>query len=155
MTKRCIQSIPDRDDIQIVIVDDNSSVPNRLKSVESELRRNNATFIYTVEGRGAGYARNVGIENAVGKWLIFADADDFFTEDAFNVFDKYKESDNDIVYFFHTSVYSDTLEPCLRYESRNEYLCAYLKRPSRQEARKTSYLNLVKSFRSLTNMPIT
>ena len=143
LTKRCIQSIPDRDDIQIVIVDDNSSVPDQLKSVESELGRNNATFIYTVEGRGAGYARNVGIENAVGKWLIFADADDFFTEDAFDVFDKYKESDNDIVYFFHTSVYSDTLEPCLRYESRNEYLCAYLKRPSQKTEDEMKYADVV------------
>ena len=41
------------------------------------------------ENRTAGGARNEGIKIAKGKWVIFADADDYFEPNAFSSFDKF------------------------------------------------------------------
>jgi glycosyltransferase involved in cell wall biosynthesis len=49
--------------------------------------------------KGAGYARNLGLERAKGKWLVFADADDFFVENAFNHLFIETDSLCDIIYF--------------------------------------------------------
>ncbi len=35
-------------------------------------------YYLTKEGKGAGYARNIALDYALGEWLVFADADDFF-----------------------------------------------------------------------------
>lgn len=66
--------------------------------------------------QGAGYARNLGLKRAKGKWLIFADADDFFMPCFNNVLDKFKDNENDIIYFKVTSVDSETLQPGTRHE---------------------------------------
>jgi glycosyltransferase involved in cell wall biosynthesis len=73
----------------------------------------------TKEGKGAGYARNIGMTHAKGKWLLFADADDFFTENAFEHFFASKDSPHEIIYFKSTSCFSDTLEPANRADRFN------------------------------------
>lgn len=74
----CLDSIPHRNDVQIVIVDDNSDSDIVDFSHFPGYDRDNVEIILTKEGRGAGYARNVGIEKAKGEWLLFADSDDHF-----------------------------------------------------------------------------
>lgn len=143
LTKRCILSIPEREDIQVIVIDDNSRNVDELRLVETSLNRKNVSFVYTTEGRGAGYARNVGLSKAEGKWLIFSDADDFFTSDAFEVFDQYMSSNNDLVYFFHTSVYSETLQPCLRFDNRNELLKKYALKPYKKTEDEMKYGDVV------------
>ena len=108
---RCLNSIPFRDDIQIIVVDDNSD-----KGKKPHLSRDNVEVFYLDEkqSKGAGRARNVGLEHAKGKWLLFADADDFFNDGFLNQTDKYLESNNDIIYWSINSVYSETLEPADR-----------------------------------------
>lgn len=143
LTRRCLESIPDRQDIEVIVIDDNSKNEEELRCVEKEIQRSSLKFIYTDEGKGAGYARNVGLKQATGEWLIFSDADDFFTNNAFDVFDRYADTDNDYVTFYHKSVYSDTLEPCIRYSVRNKYLDAYLKNPSKSTENKLKYADIV------------
>lgn len=96
---RCLQSIPAKEDIQIIVVDDNSSDADTYLERMPELKRSNVEWVRTHEGRGGGYARNVGLEHAKGQWLIFADADDFFAEDFYNLIDKYRDANEDILYF--------------------------------------------------------
>ena len=66
--------------------------------------------------KGAGYARNLGLELARGKWLIFADADDFFMPCFNEVLDKYKDDENDIIYFKVTSIDINTQQPATRHK---------------------------------------
>jgi glycosyltransferase involved in cell wall biosynthesis len=83
LLERCISSIPKRTDIQVIIIEDKHR-------------------------RGAGYVRNIGLKKAVGEWLIFADADDFFINPAFEIaLDKYANSDADMVCFANTVADSD------------------------------------------------
>ena len=61
--------------------------------------RKNTEVLFTKEGKGAGYARNIGLSHARGKWIIFADADDFFTADCFTILNEYMDSPHEVIYF--------------------------------------------------------
>lgn len=100
LLKRCLDSIPKRSDIQIIVVDDNSSDDKVEFSDFPGLGEDCVEVYFTKEGKGAGFARNIGLKHAKGKWLVFADADDFFVKDCIDVFDRYvDDSINDIIYF--------------------------------------------------------
>lgn len=103
LLQRCLNSIPRREDIQIIIVDDNSSpeILNCTEFLQIKGSESNSSvkIIYTKEGKGAGYARNVGLRHATGKWLLFADADDFYVKDFINILDKKINTNSDIIYF--------------------------------------------------------
>lgn len=143
LLKRCIDSVPERSEIQIIAVDDNSNDKEAVKQLEGNYCGRNVSFIYTTEGRGAGFARNKGLELATGKWLIFSDSDDFFDEGAFEQFDQYANGESDMVYFMHRSVFSDTLEPCERYNVRNDLIKKYLKSKSHRDELTIRYKDVV------------
>ena len=69
--------------------------------------RKNTEVLFTKEGKGAGYARNIGLSHARGKWIIFADADDFFTADCFTILNEYMDSPHKVIYFNVRFVMSD------------------------------------------------
>src|SRR5574344_561553 len=106
---RCLESIPVSDNQEIIIVDDNSNQDAVDFDHFPGKKRRDTKIIYTKEGKGAGYARNVGMGIASGEWVIFADADDYFATDAFDVFDKYTKTDNDLIFFDVRSVMSKNL----------------------------------------------
>jgi glycosyltransferase involved in cell wall biosynthesis len=66
---------------------------------------------FSKEGKGAGYARNVGLTHAKGQWVLFADSDDYFHASLNELFDKYKNSSADLIVFRSDSTDSVTLEP--------------------------------------------
>lgn len=114
LLQRCLVSIPEREDIQVIVVDDNSSTDIVNFATFPGLNRENVQCLFTKEGKGAGYARNMALPYAQGDWLIFADADDYFLPDAFSLFDKHSTSNADIIYFASESRFSDTGEPTNR-----------------------------------------
>ena len=120
LLRRCLNSIPRRDDIQIIVVDDNSD-PEKVDFEHFPGVGEKCVEVYfTKEGKGAGYARNVGLKHAKGKWLLFADADDFFEEDFIVSLDKYLTSAFDVIYFNSRELDADTLIKisCNRYIER-------------------------------------
>lgn len=98
---RCLNSIPQREDIEIIVVDDNSD-DNKTPQVE----RSDVKLIYidAEHTKGAGRARNYGIKEANGKWLLFADADDYYHEGFLEKIDKAIKEDTEVLYF---NIYSD------------------------------------------------
>lgn len=108
---RLIESIPAREDIEIVVVDNS---PDSITKSDIKTSRD-FELCHSESRRFAGGARNVGIENSTGKWLIFADSDDFFEKNAFNIIDEYINSEYDLIYFGCNSVYDDTLLPSDRH----------------------------------------
>ena len=107
---RCLNSIPIRDDVQIIVVDDNSDPKKVDFTGFPGLDRSNTEVYFTKESKGAGFARNIGLTKAKGKWLIFADSDDFFNDCFKRLLDSYKDVDADLIYFQTNSVDNDSLE---------------------------------------------
>ena len=96
LLNRCLDSIPIRDDIQIIVVDDNSD-NSRMPSIE---RKDVQVVLLSPEqSNGAGRARNIGMKYANGKWLLFADADDYYNNGFLEILDKYVNCDEDVIYF--------------------------------------------------------
>ena len=104
---RCLKSIPVSEDIQVIVVDDNSADADTYLDKYPELSRPYLEFIPTTKGGGAGYARNVGLDHAKGKWILFADADDFFVENMSDIIYSYVDSEADVIYFKNKAVLSD------------------------------------------------
>lgn len=123
LLEKCINSIPPRSDIQIIVVDDNSN-PMVVDFDKLKIKYGHVDFVLLDEkqSKGAGKARNVGLERASGKWLIFSDSDDFFTEDFTEYLDKYLDSEYDIVMFDVESRDMETLKKTQEGENASKKL---------------------------------
>lgn len=110
LLERCISSIPQRDDIQIIVVDDCTPESDIFAGTVNRIKlRKGLLYFKTEQGGSAGRARNIGLEHAEGEWLIFADADDFFDESLSHILDKYADCDDDVIFFNYRSVMSDDI----------------------------------------------
>jgi glycosyltransferase involved in cell wall biosynthesis len=112
--------------VQVIVIDDGSDPAIVDFTRFPGMNRPNTEVIFhksPIGGAGgAGVARNVGLEVAKGRWLVFADADDFLHPVAGYIFDKYADSDADIVFFRHDSVDSTTGEEVRINPTRNRLL---------------------------------
>lgn len=107
LLKRCLDSIPQRQDVEILVVDNNSTEDNRRAAIAICGQFPRVKYIQDEIGNGAGHARNIGLDNAKGKWLLFADSDDFFVGNLTEVLNQNVDSTEDIIFFRKRSVYSD------------------------------------------------
>lgn len=106
---RLFSSIPDSDKIEVILVD-NSPMPITPQQIRNTGVKRDFVLLFSSPERGAGGARNVGLENAHGKWLVFADADDYFAENAFDYFYRHFNSNAEIIYFCAEGIYPETGE---------------------------------------------
>lgn len=106
---RLLKTIPNRKDIEVIVIDDKSETISFI-NVLNNSKLNNISYYLNNGAKGAGAARNIGLNNANGEFLIFADSDDYFTETAFGAID-YElancKDDTDIIFFNVTSVDHD------------------------------------------------
>lgn len=114
LLQRCLDSIPRRDDVQIIVVDDNSDPSIVDFDHFPGLGEKCIEVYFTKEGKGAGYARNVGLEHAEGKWLLFADADDYYEASFIDIIDNYIDDDCDILFY---NIYDYTGLLSIRYDN--------------------------------------
>ena len=105
---RCINSIEDKENSQIIVIDDNSKNQDEIIAAIGTFP--SVELILSKHDIGAGAARNLGLKKAIGKWILFADADDFFNEGYIHAVDKYYKSHNDIIIFDTNSRISDSLQ---------------------------------------------
>lgn len=93
---KAINSIPERDDIEIIVVDDcsNDNTLTVLKGMKRKLK-----IIANKENKGVGYTFNRGIDAAKGEYLIRMDSDDYMYPNAFNELVDYYLDGTDMVYY--------------------------------------------------------
>lgn len=109
LLQRALDSIPQREDIEVIVVDDCSD-PDVVDFDHFPGRdRLNTTCILQKQKGYAGVSRNIAIGKARGKWILCVDADDFLLPNAFDAIDKYRESDADVVVFKADSCMSDNI----------------------------------------------
>lgn len=131
LLSRCLSSIPDRSDIQVIVIDDASDSTDEVKNVCSQYE--NTELLLTNDNCGAGFARNKGLERAEGKWILFADADDFFSPHLLDLITNHYTDKADIVYFGSESIYSESLAPSPKLDNRKKALKKYSSSPRRIE----------------------
>ena len=81
--------------IEIIIVDDNSSDPESLEILRAIEKQGRARIFYLEKNHGVAYARNFAIKNSKGKYVLPLDCDDKiheeYLEKAVNILDKNEE----------------------------------------------------------------
>lgn len=118
---KLIESIPQREGIEIIVVD-NSKEPVNRKEILSDRE---FVFLHSSYERHAGGSRNDGIAASHGKWLIFADADDYFTPGAFDIFYSKYDSDAELIFTKPDGIYEDTGEKSTRGDGYSNKVHAY------------------------------
>lgn len=139
MLDRLLQTIPDKNEIEVIVIDD--------KSINSEyyisLVQMKFPKIIIKENKtlkkGAGVARNIGLELATGKWLLFADSDDFFTEIFYEVISSYFDTNLDLIYFSPKSIFEYSDKESSRHISYENYIEEYLTNKSRKSELRLRY----------------
>lgn len=105
LLKKLIQSIPDIPEVEVLIIDDRSENYNeKISLLKQNIKRKNIRFFYNQGVKGAGSCRNIGLKNARGEWLLFADSDDFFVPNWYEIISEYFNLNYDLVYFSPTSI---------------------------------------------------
>lgn len=82
---RCLDSVVTQSlkEIEVILVN-NGSTDNSLQIMEEYQQRFPEMIkIFSQEDRGLAQGRQSGINNAMGEYITFLDADDYVTEDAY------------------------------------------------------------------------
>lgn len=137
--KKLIDSIGVHEELQIIVVDDNSTenteeLPKFAEQKEIDFYRNDS------ETHSAGRCRNIGLQHATGEWLLFADSDDYFLEDFWDKLVKYFESEYDIIFYPPTSIDLRTGEKSNRHNTLEKLALEYRKNPSKETEVHLRYL---------------
>lgn len=136
--ERLLRTVPvERCDLEVLVIDDCSPDQTKLQALKKRWPK--PRWLSTKQNSGAGAARNVGLEQAQGERLVFADSDDEFLPDAFNLFDEYIGDDDELVYFLAEGVQEVDGSPSHRADHVN-YLCnSYLLNPSAPALERLKY----------------
>ena len=97
----CIDSIIRQTykNIEIICIDDGSS-DKSYDILKEYASKDNRFILLQQENKGAGTARNKGLEIATGDFISFLDADDFFEHDLLELaLNKLQESESDFVIY--------------------------------------------------------
>ena len=91
---QCLDSVISQSlkEIEIICVDDGST-DDSLKIIDAYIEKDNRVRILKQNHKYAGVARNTGMAQAKGKYLVFWDADDYFYTDALEKMYKQCEKD--------------------------------------------------------------
>lgn len=93
---RCVDSILKQtySDWELLLVDDGSK-DNSLAILNDYGKKDSRIRTFHQENAGAGAARNVGLENAIGDYIVFIDSDDFVEPEFFSLI---IEKNTDVVF---------------------------------------------------------
>lgn len=107
---RCIRSIPNGDQYQIIVIDDCSPDTVDFDQVRKVVNRSIEVEVLA-SNSGAGAARNLGLKLAKGEWVIFSDSDDYFLPMANEVFENAtNNTQTDIIVFNIDDKCNDSLQ---------------------------------------------
>ena len=83
---------------EILLINDGSTNPDTNKKCE-ELCRLQNIFYFEQQNKGVSVARNKGIEQSCGKYIIFIDPDDYVTEEMGDILNKLNACSFDVIAF--------------------------------------------------------
>lgn len=139
LLERLLNSIPWSLYPQVIVVDDHSTEEEYNEVVR--LLERYPFWLYRSDGIGAGGARNVGLQHVTGKWILFADSDDYYMPQADEMIRAHENDDADIVFFNAHSTFSDTGERAYRDKQIKELFERYKKNDYDDDVMRCLYTN--------------
>lgn len=130
LLEKLLMTIPIRQDVQVIIIDDYSEKElDYYRNVKEAFCNKCVEFYSNDRTKGAGSCRNIGIEKAEGKWALFADADDFFIQGFYDIMSNYFNEAADIIFFMPTSIFQDTGKVAYRHSYHEKCIKKYINEP--------------------------
>jgi glycosyltransferase involved in cell wall biosynthesis len=125
--EKLVDTIPNVPEIEVIVVDDKSYPEEFILLLKLRDKRSNLVVIQNEdEESNAGIARNIGLSHVNGQWVLFADSDDEFLDNAFDVFFKtaldYRDFD---VVLFRCRSLDEVRNPSSRAEKVNSLIECY------------------------------
>jgi glycosyltransferase involved in cell wall biosynthesis len=124
--EKLLQSIPSRDDLELFLIDDHSTDFSQLQDVVARYQDSfTINLIHNTGKSSAGAARNLGLKAAKGKWVLFADSDDYFSDSFDSILNDYLIASHDIILFPPKAVIKDSTEQSDRADYFNTLFSLY------------------------------
>ena len=124
--KRLLLSISSHDDIQVIIIDDHSTKGMEQYNTLKKCFSQHVFLANTSFQNSAGTCRNIGLEHAVGKWILFADSDDYFTSNWYEEISAFFNCPYDIVFFPPTCKLEGTSQIGTRHKLYTDLINNYI-----------------------------
>ena len=119
---KLFSSLTDNKNVEIIIINDGST-DDSLNVIEEHIKDKENMYVYSKENGGQSTARNLGIEKAKGKYILFADCDDYFTKDAFDtILDSIKNKSDLYVYDFNQVIEGKEKSSWLKMPDEKNYM---------------------------------
>ena len=109
----CLESVINQTykDIEIICVND-SSTDNSLNILNEYAKKDNRIKIINQEHSGPGAARNTGIKNSKGEYILFVDGDDWIENNLAELaYNKISKCNADIVIYAHNNIEKNKSTP--------------------------------------------
>ncbi len=105
--EECILSVIKckRKEVEVLLIDDGSK--DNSYEICKKFKEDKRIKIIHKNNEGVSVARNIGIENATGDYLMFLDADDYILEDKWSLIISYLDKEYDFVGFSYNSLFSN------------------------------------------------
>lgn len=109
----CLSSIYNQDvplsDFEVIVVDDHSSDQKSVKKItEYHIKYSNLFIIHNETNQRCGMCRNIGLQNAKGRYVWFIDQDDYIKLSCLNeILHLCETNDLDMLYFDYSNVNDD------------------------------------------------
>ena len=110
--EECLNSIINQTykNIEIIIVNDGST-DNSLDIIEIFKNKDNRIKVISQENKGISEARNIGLKNTVGEFILYVDSDDYLELNCIKeAVDKINNDCSEMVIFNYTRVYDCDVE---------------------------------------------
>ncbi|MDO4926953.1 MAG: glycosyltransferase [Turicibacter sp.] len=139
---QCLDSVIKQDinNIEIVVVNDGST-DGSLKICKEYSKKYNYVKLISQKNAGLSEARNTGIKNSCGKYIIFLDSDDFWMPQSMNKIIPQLSSDCDLLLLTATKLYDENIDKINGFE---QYERSKIYNQSKVDALK--YLSSISKF---------
>ena len=112
-----LDSIPDRKDIEVIVIDD-CSFDDTFAVLRKYQSKKDFVLLYNLENKGVGYTVNKGIDAALGEYIVLLGSDDYFYKN--KLIEAMDELDGTDMIYFNLQVNDGTIFE-LNEETKNRF----------------------------------